>query len=338
MSALLSPLPIMQFFTAAGVPLSGGKLYTYAAGTSTAQATYTDSTGNTANTNPVILNSRGEASVWVSLSQYKYVLKDSTDVLIWTVDNISNGGGLTSPVTASRTGAGTDDFVLGNAVYLRNANAANSEARISVGLNASNVLIVGDVNNASISMTSAAALTYATAVGGAYSLNVNNTNGSNATGVSIYYATGVNGTGNFFLTCTDGASVERASIASNGGLRNFSANNINLSDMRTKDVFEDYTPAMLDELEAKFKAIRRGRFKYNDQTHGDWNYGKSAQSVAEQLPELSGVWNETKVVDGVVKPVPKEEQLIGEYHHDLSQIGEALLVRLLDRVAALEAK
>jgi hypothetical protein len=91
MSALLSPLPIMQFFTAAGVPLSGGKLYTYAAGTSTAQATYTDSTGNTANTNPVILNSRGEANVWISTSQYKYVLKDSTDVLIWTVDNISTG-------------------------------------------------------------------------------------------------------------------------------------------------------------------------------------------------------------------------------------------------------
>jgi hypothetical protein len=89
MSALLSPLPIMQFFTAAGVPLSGGKLYTYAAGTSTPLATYTDSTGNTANTNPVILNSRGEASVWISTSQYKYVLKDSTDTLIWTVDKIS---------------------------------------------------------------------------------------------------------------------------------------------------------------------------------------------------------------------------------------------------------
>lgn len=128
MSALLSPLPIMQFFTAAGVPLSGGKLYTYAAGTSTAQATYTDSTGNTANTNPVILNSRGEASVWIGTSQYKYVLKDSTDVLIWTVDNIFSGSG------GGATGGGADQVFFENQLIVTTSyTLSTNKSAMSVG-------------------------------------------------------------------------------------------------------------------------------------------------------------------------------------------------------------
>lgn len=87
--ASLTPSPKMQFFTASGIPLVGGKLYTYAAGTTTPLATYTDSTGASANTNPVILDSRGEASVWLGASLYKFVLKDSVDALIWTADNVN---------------------------------------------------------------------------------------------------------------------------------------------------------------------------------------------------------------------------------------------------------
>tara|TARA_R110000868_G_scaffold316989_1_gene577847 strand:+ start:1250 stop:1732 length:483 start_codon:yes stop_codon:yes gene_type:complete len=89
MSAILSPTPKLQFFDANGAPLSGGKLYTYAAGTTTPQVTYTDSTGATPNANPVIADSRGEMSVWMSSILYKFVLKTATDTTIWTVDNIS---------------------------------------------------------------------------------------------------------------------------------------------------------------------------------------------------------------------------------------------------------
>jgi hypothetical protein len=85
----LSPTPKLQFFDLNGAPLSGGKLYTYAAGTTTPLASYTDSTGNIANTNPIILDSRGEANVWLSGDVYKFSLYDSTNVLIWTVDNIN---------------------------------------------------------------------------------------------------------------------------------------------------------------------------------------------------------------------------------------------------------
>jgi hypothetical protein len=101
----LSPPPKLQFFDANGAPLSGGQLYTYAAGTTTPLATYTDSTGVSANTNPIVLDSRGEANVWLSGSSYKLALYTSASVLIWTVDNIStNGNNL--PVT-DFTGDGT---------------------------------------------------------------------------------------------------------------------------------------------------------------------------------------------------------------------------------------
>lgn len=92
MTTALSPSAKQQFFTAAGVPLVGGKLYTYAAGTSTPLATYVDSAGVTANTNPVIMDSRGEANIWLLPGlAYKFVLKDPDDTTIWTVDDIDLG-------------------------------------------------------------------------------------------------------------------------------------------------------------------------------------------------------------------------------------------------------
>tara|TARA_R110002126_G_scaffold158379_1_gene305781 strand:- start:148 stop:627 length:480 start_codon:yes stop_codon:yes gene_type:complete len=103
MSAALSPTPKMQFFDANGAPLAGGKLYTYAAGTSTPLATYTDATGQTANANPVIADSRGEMSVWLDGSLYKFILKSATDTTIWTVDNISaNASAQSTAVTATQ--------------------------------------------------------------------------------------------------------------------------------------------------------------------------------------------------------------------------------------------
>ena len=87
-TATLSPAPKLQFFDANGNPLVGGKLYSYAAGTTTPLATYANYNGSISNTNPVILDSRGEANVWLSSSYYKLKLVDSSDVEIWTVDNI----------------------------------------------------------------------------------------------------------------------------------------------------------------------------------------------------------------------------------------------------------
>jgi hypothetical protein len=88
--AQLTPSPKQQIFGTDGAPLVGGKIYTYAAGTSTPIATYTDSGAGTANTNPIILDSYGQANIWLlDTVSYKFVVKSATDVLLYTVDNIT---------------------------------------------------------------------------------------------------------------------------------------------------------------------------------------------------------------------------------------------------------
>ena len=81
-----------QFFDNNGVPLSGGFLYTYAAGTSTPQAVYTSSNGGTPQANPIVLDSSGRVpsgEIWLTDgSQYKFVLQNANAVLIGTYDNI----------------------------------------------------------------------------------------------------------------------------------------------------------------------------------------------------------------------------------------------------------
>lgn len=90
---ILSPVIRQKFFSTAGVPLVGGKLYSYIANTTTPQATYTDQGGGTPNANPVVLDSNGEANVWMDPSlAYKFILQDVNSVVQWTVDNVSNAG------------------------------------------------------------------------------------------------------------------------------------------------------------------------------------------------------------------------------------------------------
>lgn len=95
----IAPPPKLQFFDNNGNPLTGGKLFTYAAGTaSTKLATYTTAAGSTANANPIILDSRGECNCWFTPSLlYKLVLAPSTDTdpptnPFWTVDNLPGSG------------------------------------------------------------------------------------------------------------------------------------------------------------------------------------------------------------------------------------------------------
>jgi hypothetical protein len=88
--ASLTPTPKQQIYGSDGNPLVGGKIYTYAAGTTTPLATFTDAGGGTANTNPIILNSLGQANIWLApASSYKFSVFTSADVLLYTVDNIA---------------------------------------------------------------------------------------------------------------------------------------------------------------------------------------------------------------------------------------------------------
>ena len=92
MSVNLSPIGNSeQFFDNNGIPLSGGLLYAYQAGSSTPLATYTTISGTVANANPIVLNSSGrlDNEVWLTYGYfYKFVLKDASDNLLGTYDNI----------------------------------------------------------------------------------------------------------------------------------------------------------------------------------------------------------------------------------------------------------
>lgn len=119
----LAPLPKFRFFTAGSAtqpvqPLVGGKVYFYEAGTTTPKDTYTSSTGLVKNTNPVILNARGEADIWLGTGLYKMVVTDADDVQQGgAVDNISGTDELMLAVTTLRADlANTSDIAKGDAL------------------------------------------------------------------------------------------------------------------------------------------------------------------------------------------------------------------------------
>lgn len=97
---LLAPLPILQFFDNSGVMLTGGKLCTYASGTTTPQATYSDAVLSVPNSNPIILTASGRFAnnVYLSPLSYKFVLLTagtdstcSTGTMLWTADQVPGG-------------------------------------------------------------------------------------------------------------------------------------------------------------------------------------------------------------------------------------------------------
>lgn len=110
----LAPTPVQHFVDNNGNACSGCKLFTYVAGTTTKQAAYTDSTGSTPQTNPIVLNTRGEAPVWLNpVLPYKFVLSPGSDSdpptnPIWTVDNVNLPGNLIQ-VNVSPLGGGQND-------------------------------------------------------------------------------------------------------------------------------------------------------------------------------------------------------------------------------------
>lgn len=123
--ASLMPSGKQQYFDGNGNPLSGGRLYTYISGTSTPLATYSDQAGAVPNANPVVLNARGEATIFWGSAAYKAVLKDASDVEIWTQDNLQALVGVADLAsTAATKGAALVGFDGGTlAAYIKNKSA-----------------------------------------------------------------------------------------------------------------------------------------------------------------------------------------------------------------------
>jgi hypothetical protein len=114
--AKVMPNPKQQYFDGNGNPLVGGKVYTYAAGTNTQKATYSNAAGSVMNANPIILDARGEAIIFWD-GAYKVVVKDADDNLIYTLDNFAEGDSGAATSTLTQSYIATDGQTVFNTAY-----------------------------------------------------------------------------------------------------------------------------------------------------------------------------------------------------------------------------
>jgi hypothetical protein len=166
--------------------------------------------------------------------------------------------------------------------------------------------------------------------GGDYVLRLTNTNASPYALRLGYSAADPNNATNTFIFA-DGTGGARFIVYSNGGIANYSANNVNLSDVGVKPFIENIADSadLSAALWEAHKNIDWNRHKYEDQTHDDWNYGYTAQGVrkafAKVAPELVDFWEEGK------------SDKLAVYHHDVTNITGAVVTMLQSENEALKA-
>lgn len=174
--AVLTPVAKMQFLDATGAPLVGGLLYTYAAGTTTPQASYIDATGATPNTNPVVLDSRGEANIWLGAATYKFRLCAADNTELWTVDDISAPTSALSPVlsgnvtiSSSSSGSALTITQAGTGAIIKVPNSTNPAVTLytvdntgHVGIGTASPANALDVAGGTIQISSSSGTAYAT--------------------------------------------------------------------------------------------------------------------------------------------------------------------------------
>jgi len=162
MSVNLSPIGNgFQFFTTTGIPLNGGYIYTYLAGTTTPVATYTTSAGTIANTNPIQLGTDGRPpnEIWLTAgTNYKFVLADSSNNVIQTYDNLYGILGTASAVTAVPSGgiimwSGSISAVP-SGYYLCDGSNGTPNLKDSFVVGAGNTYSVGNTGGFTSSVTS----------------------------------------------------------------------------------------------------------------------------------------------------------------------------------------
>lgn len=240
MTAVLSPLAKQQFFDNNGRLLVGGKLFTYIAGTTTKQATYVNSAGITPNANPIILDFRAEANIWVPPNVgYKYVLAPSSDTdpptnPIWTVDNLVSSqlitlyGGVDSGVTNAYVLNFTANFTSytdGIVIYWIPSNTNTGPSTINV--NGLGVVSIVNQNGTALSSSQLVANQVATIMykGGQFLLISSGIAPSVVSGsfVPNWTGFGVPPTGNIFYQKIGGLVIAQCDAAGMTGTSNSTA-------------------------------------------------------------------------------------------------------------------
>jgi hypothetical protein len=170
-----------------GEPLAGGKVYVYEVGSTTevdtyptyADATTQDISGGTLNTHPVILDADGEADIFVRNGIYKVVLKDSTDVLQWTIDRVPMGRASPFPAVTEWTEETTYTFTYLSGTSFQ-VDSVDATATYHVGRRIKTTSINGDVYS---TITATAFATHTTVT------VVNDSGTLDAAMAYLYYAT-----------------------------------------------------------------------------------------------------------------------------------------------------
>jgi len=249
---------------------------------------------------------------------------------------IVEGTGAYSGFSLQNSGGSTKGFVFvsqsggvgqirGESIAFTNADASTERARID----SSGSLLVGTFS------------TIAAAGGARFQLTQNNANW-------IHYIANTGSSGNIFgqyiqfsgqtpnnatskfLACED-STAERLTVRSNGGIANYSANNVNLSDRNVK---KDIAPAVgtwdcLKEWEIV-------NFRYKDQPDdADLNMGVIAQQVAESCPEVIQVFQEAKEA---TETKPAQEERLGIKEQQMYWMAIKALQEAQVRIEQLEAE
>lgn len=145
-------------------------------------------------------------------------------------------------------------------------------------------------------------------------------------GVAIQYpAASPNGTSNQFLLCAD-STTTRAEIRSNGGLANFSANNVNLSDERLKTAF-----APAKSYYQGWRSVEFVTFLYKDQTDSELNLGVKAQQLETVFPELVDNTGFGEAPEG-------EAPYKAVYQTDFQYAAARALQEAIEKIELLEAR
>jgi hypothetical protein len=154
-------------------------------------------------------------------------------------------------------------------------------------------------------------------------------------GLQVKHNTVMNNSTNW-LFYGDENGTQRFVVTTNGGIYNYQANNVNLSDERTKKEIEP-----LESYWNKFKAIEIVKFKYKDQTHDDFNIGVISQqieSVAPEFVDVDGWDNKIKFNEEGNEIINNEEPLKSIYTTDLYHATIKVLQECMSKIEELSAE
>jgi len=210
MSVNLAPIGNgFQFFTTTGLPLNGGLIYTYQAGSTTPQATYSDNAGAYANTNPIVLGTDGrpQTEIWLTYGyNYKFVLQDSSYNTIQTYDNLYGIIGV-APTTSASVPSGLIAIWSGatgsipSGWYLCNGQNGTPDLRNSFVLGAGNTYAVGATGGSTTTT-----LTQANLPNVNFTATVTDPGHFHTTSLPPYWSTSGSGGINFTSGATAGSS------------------------------------------------------------------------------------------------------------------------------------